>query len=102
VRLWIGQPDWGKFEIPEHDEWNERVAPGRYIFQIELVDEGKARMLTLRHATARAKPPAVDPFEFGLRCSGCGRNLDDWWPIMTAVYVASPDLPAEVLQRMHP
>jgi hypothetical protein len=102
MRLWVGQPDWGKFEIPDNDAWNERVAPGRYIFHIELVDEGRARMLTLRRSTTHAKPPAVDPWDFLLACNRCGRILADWFPITTAMYVDVRDLPLPVLERMHP
>jgi hypothetical protein len=99
TQLWVGDPDWGHIEVEDHDEWIERVAPGRYIFEVQLVDEGNARLLTLRKPTAHAKPPAVDPLWIE---SGPCRYCAESGLISTAIYVDVRDVPMPILRRMHP
>jgi hypothetical protein len=100
--LWVGNPDWHLIDWWGTDcqDWNERVAPGRLIFTVQLVDEGRARLLTLRREVALAKPPAVDPFwhEEDVPCRWCA----DWGPICTAMYIDIRDVPFSIIQRMHP
>jgi hypothetical protein len=100
TQLWVGNPDWGDIQWIDEglDEWNERVAPGRYIFEVQLVDEGNARLLTLRKSTALAKPPAVDPFWMSGPCRYCA----EWGPMSTAIYIDVRDVPMPILRRMHP
>lgn len=100
--LWVGQPDWPHLEwTPDvHGVFNERFALGRYIFTVQLVDEGRVRLLTLRQSTALAKPPAVDPFwhDEDVPCRWCA----DAGLICTAIYIDIRDVPPSILERMHP
>lgn len=99
TRLWIGGNDWGHIDCDwdetTRDEWNEQVAPGRYIFELQLVDEGTVRLLTLLRTTAHARPPAAEPWF---------RGPDGSWVgiIFTAVYIDIRGVPAFILRRFHP
>jgi hypothetical protein len=96
MMLQLGGDDWMTFSEEENavlDDWGERVIPGRYLFWVELVDEGHARLLTHRKDTINNAPLW---YWYG-ECWCCTPDVGF---IFTAVYVDK--LPASILQRLHP
>jgi hypothetical protein len=94
MRFEITGDDWRDFTPEEQAETQAWVAahlPERHLMSVELVDEGRARLLTFGHA----RPcPDWDWLEW---CA-CGRWVAAG-VIMTAIYIETHRLPVPMLRR---
>jgi hypothetical protein len=94
VRFEIIGSDWRDFideENAEAQAWMDARLPERYLVAVQLVDEGRARLLTFGHA----RPcPDWDWYEW-CRCGRC----EDAGVITTAAYIETHRLPTPILRR---